>query len=104
MSYLDRSYSTDFNIEFLFSFPDGLLGILQTDENYYGNGYGSLVCQAISREIGEMGHDMYSAVNEANTPSRALFIKLGAKSIDSVYCIATENAWIAGEKYQQMFT
>lgn len=76
-----------------FSFADGLIGILQTDEQHLGHGYGSLVVKAVAKKIAEMGHDSYAAVNEKNLASCALFSRLGFISIGNVYCIVTLNAW-----------
>lgn len=74
-------------------FSTGLLGILQTDEKFYGQGYGGLVLKHNSKTIAEMGHDVYAGVFEANTPSRALFDKLGFKPVSQVYWIKTPNAF-----------
>lgn len=75
-----------------------MLGVLQTDENYKGQGYGTLVVKAFSKKVAEIDQDTYIEVNEKNEASRALFEKLGATSIDNIYCIVTENAWNADKK------
>lgn len=72
---------------------DGLIAILQTDEQYLGHGYGSLVVKAIAKKIAQLGHSSYSAVNEKNSASRALFSRVGFIPIGHVYCIVTANAW-----------
>lgn len=76
-----------------FSLPTGLLGALQTDEHYYGHGYGSLVAKYVSKKIAEMGHDINAGIFEQNTPSRTLLGKLGFRSIGEVYWITTKIAW-----------
>lgn len=82
----------------MFSFVDGLIGILQTDEQYQGHGYGSLVVRASAKKFAQMGRDSYAAVNEKNIASRKLFSRLGFVPIGYVYCIVTENAWISTMK------
>lgn len=77
----------------IFRMPDGLIGILQTDEKYQGHGYASSVVKASAKKFAQMGRDSYAAVNEGNIASRALFSKLGFVPIGDVYCIVTENAW-----------
>lgn len=72
---------------------DGLIGILQTDEQYQGHGYGSLVVKSVAKITAQMGQDSYAAVNENNIASRTLFSRLGFIPIGYVYCIVTENAW-----------
>lgn len=79
----------------LLRLPTGLLGALQTDENYYGQGYGALVLKYNSRTIAQMGDDVYGGVFEENTPSRSLFSKLGFKQISKVYWIGTPNGFKA---------
>lgn len=67
-----------------------MLGILQTDENHLGRGYGALVLKHVSKQIAELGHDVYAGVMEENTPSRRLFEgKLGAKLIGKTQWILT---------------
>lgn len=46
-----------------------------------------------------MDQDVYSAIHKENKASRFVFEKIGATPISNVYCIATENAWIACEKF-----
>lgn len=70
-----------------------MVGVLQTDEKYQGKGYGSLAFKAFSKNVAKMDQDIYSAVNETNQASRALYEKSGATSIGCIYCIVTENAW-----------
>lgn len=61
-----------------FSFTDGLIGILQTDENHLRHGYGSLVSKAIARKIADIGQDVYCAIHEENIASRSVYDKFGA--------------------------
>lgn len=73
-------------------------GALQTDPNYYGQGYGALVLKHVSRKIAELGHDVYAGVFEANTPSRSLFSKLGFKERGIIHWIGTPNEF-NGDEY-----
>lgn len=82
-----------------FSFTDGLIGILQTDENHLRHGYGSMVSKAIARKVADIGQDVYAAIHEENIASRSVYDKFGAFPIGNNYCIVTENAWAAGERY-----
>lgn len=66
---------------------------LQTDENHFGHGYASLVVRTISKQIAELGHDINAGIFEVNTPSRALFGKLGFKAIAKVHWICTKITW-----------
>lgn len=63
---------------------------LQTDEKYYGRGYGSLVAREISRQIASMGHDVYAGILAKNVASRALFGKLGFKHIGQLQKIIAD--------------
>lgn len=74
-----------------FRLPTGVLGALQTDEKFYGQGYGRLVLKHISKTIAKMGNDIYAGILEENTPSRSLFEKIGFKSISNVHWIGTPN-------------
>lgn len=74
-----------------FRLPTGLLGALQTDKDFYGQGYGELVLKCNSKTIAEMGYDVYAGIFEENTPSRSLFSKLGFKQDSKVYWIKTPN-------------
>lgn len=73
--------------------PTGVLGILQTDEKFYGRGFGSLVTRYLSRKIAEMRQDIYACIFEDNIPSRSLFGKLGFRSIGEVHVIFTKITW-----------
>lgn len=73
--------------------PTGLLGVLQTDKNFYGKGYGTLAVKAASRKIAETSQDIYVDIFANNEASRNLFEKLGFKSIGEVYWIATKITW-----------
>lgn len=68
----------------------GLLLALQTDEEHYGHGYGSLVTKALSKQVAEMGYDIHAGVFEGNTASRALFEKHGFKVIGRFNWLCTE--------------
>lgn len=77
------SYST-------FRLESGLLGVLQTEEKYYGHGYGSLVTKYVAKKVAEFGFDVYAEVAEDNKPSRSLFNKLGFESVGEVHWILTK--------------
>lgn len=66
---------------------------LQTDPNYLGHGYGTIVVKHLSKKIAEMGHDINAGIFEKNYPSRNLFEKLGFKSIGEVHWITTKHNW-----------
>lgn len=76
----------------------GLLGGLQTDEHYYGHGYGSLVTRALASKIAEMGDDLYAAIYLDNIPSHSLFKKLGFKQVGKVYFITTKINWSSSDE------
>lgn len=67
----------------------GPLGALQVDEKHLNRGLGTLIGAAISKKVGEMGHDCCGCVNEDNAPSRVLFSKLGYKVIANAYWLRT---------------
>lgn len=73
--------------------PTGLLLDLQTDKDHYGYGYGSLVTRMLSKQIADLGHDIFAGIFEVNTASRALFSKLGFKVIAKVNWICTKIDW-----------
>lgn len=77
-------------MSFYFRFPTGVVLHLQTVENHYGHGYGSLVTRAISKQVAELGHDIYASISEENKPSRALFAKLGFEQVGRVTSICTK--------------
>lgn len=70
---------THLNICFIaiFRWPSGSVLALQTDKNHRGCGYGTLVTRAYSKQIAEMGRDVYAGVYKTNAASRALFERLG---------------------------
>lgn len=72
---------------------NGLICALQTDQNHYGHGYGSLVTKAISKQIAESGYDPYAAVYDWNTASRRLFEQIGYQAVGTVYYLYIKNQW-----------
>lgn len=75
-----------------FSHPSGLLGILQTDKNYRGQGYAKLVTKYIQKEVAKMGDDIYGDIDEDNVASRSLNEKIGSKVVDTIsYIICKHN-------------
>lgn len=73
---------------------------LQTDDNYRGHGYASLVVKAISKRIAELGHDVYAGIFEDNIPSQRLFGKIGFRKVAHFNWIITKHSWHAGERDQ----
>lgn len=64
-----------------FRLPIGILGLLQTDENYLRRGYAFLVKKYISKQVAEMGYDVYQCVMMDNVPAQAFGEKLGFKAV-----------------------
>lgn len=75
----------------------GPLLALQTNKDHFGHGYGSVVTRAISKQIAELGHDLYAGIFEENKPSRNLFEKLGYRSIGNFHWICTKFSWTDNE-------
>lgn len=69
------------------------MGVLQTDEKYYGHGYGALVSKCLSKKIAEMGFDVYVEISEDNNASRSLFDKHGFVPVGKVHWILTNGTW-----------
>lgn len=63
----------------------GLLGPFQVDEGYIRKGLGSLVCQALTKQLGENGQDVGATVVEHNQATHALFRATGFKEIGLAY-------------------
>ncbi|XP_055307319.1 uncharacterized protein LOC129571539 isoform X2 [Sitodiplosis mosellana] len=78
--------------------PTGLLGVLQTDQEFYGRGYATLVKKAIARKVAESGDDIYYDIFANNTAARNLANKLGFKIIGEVYWIATKITWTTDDE------
>lgn len=70
-----------------------MVGALQTDEKYYGKGYGALIARYVSKKIAEMGHDVMAGIYHENTASRPLFEKHGFTPIGEVHWISTKIIW-----------
>lgn len=81
-----------------FRLQTGLVWALQTDEKYFGHGYGSLVTKVVSKKIAEIGHDVYSDILEMNYASRGLFEKLGFKCVGKLYLIKTKVNWTEADE------
>lgn len=71
------------------SFQTGVLGALQVDSQHVGKGYGSIVCRAITKRLGDMGHDAFTCVGQDNAPSNRVFLSAGYKVIDKTYWLRT---------------
>lgn len=75
-------------------FPTGLLLTLQTDEEYYGKGYGILVAKTISKQVASLGHDVCAGIFDLNVASKSLFGKLGFKPApEKVNWLSTVKTW-----------
>lgn len=72
-----------------FRFQAGPLGALQVAEEFLGQGFGTLICKAITKKIGEMGEDVYACVGVENLPSIKTFERCGFKVIDYAYWFRT---------------
>lgn len=77
--------------------PTGLLGALQTDEQHFGKGYGTMVVKDISKKVAQSGHDIYAGIFEKNFPSRRLFEKLGFEAVGEVHWITLPISWTAAD-------
>lgn len=66
-----------------------MLGAIHVDQNYMGKGYGTLVCRAIAKKLGEMGEDVFATVRPANVPSNKMFSKIGFKVVDMTCWLRT---------------
>ena len=62
---------------------------MQTDASYLKQGFGTLVCKAISKKLGQMDMDVYACVLPANTPSILTFEKIGFKVVDHCHWLQT---------------
>lgn len=82
----------EYKISLNFSESTGVIGTLQTDENYYGHGYGELLFKYLSKKIAEIGHDVYAPVFESNIPSSSLS-KLGFKPITTDHWVTSKVIW-----------
>lgn len=49
--------------------------------------------KAISKQIAEMGYDLYAGISDSNVASKALFVKLGYKLIDKMYTLGSKLYW-----------
>lgn len=65
----------------------GPLGVLQVDKDHLQQGLGSLVCKAVSKQLGALGLDVCACVDQENVPSNTLFERAGFTIIDSTYWI-----------------
>lgn len=74
-------------------FPHSLVAALQTDDQHLGKGYGLLVVKEVSRQIAQLGHDVYADILDTNRASRSLFEKLGFAVVGKVHWIQLEHNW-----------
>lgn len=79
-------------------FPTGLVAALQTDEQHFGKGYALLAVKEVSKQIAQLGHDVYSDIFEMNRPSRGLFEKLGFEVVGKVHWIDTKHNWTEADE------
>lgn len=75
----------------------GPVGALQVDNNYHGKGFGTLVCKAVTKKIGELDQDVCACLVSSNKTSRRIFEKIGFNIVDKVYWLRTTplipNEW-----------
>lgn len=71
----------------LISWQSGPLGALQVDEEHLQQGLGTLVCRALSKELGRMGLNAYGTVRASNVASHRLFRRNGFEIVDDVHWI-----------------
>ncbi|XP_055309494.1 uncharacterized protein LOC129573206 [Sitodiplosis mosellana] len=71
-------------------YPTGLIAALQTDELFFGKGFGGLALRCISKKIAELGHHVFGAVSENNAASISLLHKHGFKMINVLHLIYTK--------------
>lgn len=57
------------------------------DDDYLQQGLGSLVCRALSKQLGKMGLDVCACVGPENTASCKLFERIGFTVIAPTYWI-----------------
>lgn len=66
---------------------------MQTDDKFYGKGYGGLVLRCLSKKIAELGHDVFGGVLKDNAASLSLFRKHGFEILEVFHLIHTEIKW-----------
>lgn len=64
-----------------FCWPNGAIGPLEVVKEHQRKGYGSLMVRAIAREVANVGLNCYGTAIMGNLESRAMFEKLGFKSL-----------------------
>lgn len=68
-----------------FRLPGGSLGALQVDFKYLKKGQGSLVCKALTKQLGDYGRDIVACVSTDNQPANVLFKSFQFKEIGTAY-------------------
>lgn len=66
---------------------------MQTDKQFLGQGYASLVAKSIVKQVAELGHDVLVGMVKDNTASMSLFGKLGFERIDTLDWVSTNIYW-----------
>ncbi|EDW03370.1 uncharacterized protein LOC6562001 [Drosophila grimshawi] len=61
---------------------DGLLTVLQVKQTHQRRGFGSLIVQALSQRIAELGDDIIAEIYPGNLASVRIFDKFGFRMID----------------------
>lgn len=57
-----------------------------------------MVTKQLSKEIAEMGDDVYAAIYPDNVPSKSLFKKLGFEPVGEIYFVATNINWSSADE------
>ncbi|KAM7340997.1 uncharacterized protein ACRADG_001122 [Cochliomyia hominivorax] len=68
----------------------GFLGTLHVRDEYRGQGLATILIEAFSQKIIQLGEDVRTVINDNNQVSRKLFNKLGFKYQEDVYIIYNE--------------
>lgn len=59
------------------------------NSQHLGKGYGSIVCRAMTKKLGDLGQDVFACIGEHNTPSIRTFVNAGYKAIDTTCWLRT---------------
>lgn len=71
-------------------FETGAMGALQVDPLVRRCGLGTVLCTAMTRQLGEMGMDAFACVLPENGASRRMFERVGFRYAEDVYWVHTE--------------
>lgn len=66
-----------------------MMGAIQVDSQHLGKGYGTIICRAMTKKLGDLGEDAFACVGEHNTPSNRMFSSAGFKVTDKAHWLRT---------------